>query len=356
MRERPSLSETFDSQPIAAIRRGEEVARAHAHRSVHVAQVDLLAGDPGDEERELVDRDVLAAADVDAVLEVGLHQGDDAVHHVVHVGVGAHRGPVAPDLDRAAVRGLRDLAAHRGGSLLAPAPPRPLGPVAVLEAGEADRHLVATAVGHRRALGVELLPAVLVVGQGRVGLGLVDLGLVRLHVAVDAGRRGEEVAGHAGGGRGVGHVQVDQAAVAHDLALGRVDEPHAAHVGRELVDLVEGLAVLGAHGRLAIGRVPQVDPLEVVGGGGRELGVLLVGATDPVAVLHQPPHEVAPDEAPRPAHQRRLLPPVRVAHRVPRVVVIVAGKLHAGRESCQWTLRYPRYPATPSQRPERADS
>jgi len=35
------------------------------------------------------------------------------------------------------------------------------------------------------------------------------------------------------------HVDVDQGAVAHDLALGAVDKAHAAHVCRQLIDLVE---------------------------------------------------------------------------------------------------------------------
>jgi hypothetical protein len=112
----------------------------------------------------------------------------------------------------------------------------------------------------------------------------------------------------------VGHVEVDQAAVAHDLALGGVDEPHPAHVGRELVDLVEGLAGRRAHGGLAGREVAQVDDVKVVGRGGRELGPLLVGAADPVAVPRQTLHEVAADEPARAPDERRLLPSAALAH------------------------------------------
>src|SRR5213593_1585468 len=64
----------------------------------------------------------------------------------------------------------------------------------------------------------------------------------RHHVPIHADRRREEVPWN-GSQRGcVGHVQVDQGVVAHDLALGGVNETHAAHVCGQVVDLVEPVA------------------------------------------------------------------------------------------------------------------
>ncbi len=58
--------------------------------------------------------------------------------------------------------------------------------------------------------------------------------LAGLHVAIDAHRRGEEVAGHAHLGGGVGHMNVNQRVVAQHLALGHGNEAHAAHIGGQL--------------------------------------------------------------------------------------------------------------------------
>ena len=63
----------------------------------------------------------------------------------------------------------------------------------------------------------------------------------------------------------------------HDLALGGVDEPHAARVGCELVDFVEGVRRKGQR-RTAGVCITQVDLQEVIGGSGAEFRLLLVGS------------------------------------------------------------------------------
>ena len=78
----------------------------------------------------------------------------------------------------AAVRRFGDLAAEGGGGLLAAARARCPRGRSVLEAGDPDDHAEAAAVGHGHALGVELFPAVLVVGQGGIGFRFGELGLV----------------------------------------------------------------------------------------------------------------------------------------------------------------------------------
>ena len=87
-----------------------------------------------------------------------------------------------------------DFAADGRRRLFASAAPGAFGPVAVLEPGDADLHAVLAAIGHGHALGVELLPAVLVVRIGGNGLLLVHLRFAGLHVAIDADRGGEEIA------------------------------------------------------------------------------------------------------------------------------------------------------------------
>src|SRR5687767_10208059 len=101
---------------------------------------------------------------------------------------------VPPDLDSAPIGRLGDLARDRRRRFLATAAPGALRAVAVLEAGDADLHVIASAIRQRYTLGVQLLPAVLVVRLSRVSLVLDHRWLAMGHVAVDADRGREEVA------------------------------------------------------------------------------------------------------------------------------------------------------------------
>ena len=221
---------------------------------------------------------------------------EDAVHEVVHVDEVADRGAVAPDLDLAAVGRLGDLARKGGGGLLAAAAPGALGAVAVLEAGDADLHPGGARVGEGHALGVELLPAVVVVGRGGVGAVLVDLRVAGPHVVVDADGGREEVAPDASRGGLVAHVGVDEHAVVHDLRRGAVDEAHAAHLGGELEHGVGRAAAGERQGADAVLAVSEVSEEEVVGRGRGELGPLAVGAADPPAAALEFAREVGADE------------------------------------------------------------
>ncbi len=97
-------------------------------------------------------------------------------------------------------------------------------------------------------------------------------------------------------------MDIDQGAVPHDLAFGRVDEAHAAHVGGQLEDLVEGPLRRFDRGP-AVFFVPEVQNPEIIGRRRRELGVFQVDAPHPIAVLFQPSHQVTPDESARAADQ-----------------------------------------------------
>jgi len=82
------------------------------------------------------------------------------------------------------------------------------------------------------------------------------------------------------------HVDVDQRAVVHDLALGRVDEAHAAHVRRQLVDLIERARVERQR-RLAVRLFAQVEQQELIGLGGRELVLFDVHPAHPIPLALQ---------------------------------------------------------------------
>src|SRR5690606_32681111 len=73
----------------------------------------------------------------------------------------------------------------------------------------------------------------------------------------------------------------------------------------QLVDLLEG--ALEVERGAAGGHVAQIGDLEVVGRGGRELGILQVHATNPKSLGPQPPREVTADEPTGAQNQRRAL-------------------------------------------------
>ena len=193
--------------------------------------------------------------------------------------------------------GLDDLAAHRGGGLLAATVIGAFRPVDVVVAGDAGRHAVILAVVAGHAFAEQLLPAVAVFRQGRIGVGFLqrrDVGLGLLVAVVDAGRRRIEEARHARLLGGDQHVGADQHRQ-HALRLVGLDEPHAAHVGGQVVDH------LGVLGRLAAG-LEQGQVAHLVLDARRLLVPLLErlhvhGADLAVTALLKHAHQMATDEA-----------------------------------------------------------
>ena len=154
---------------------------------------------------------------------------------------------------------------------------------------------------------MQLLPAVGVLGLGRVGVLLVERRDVRVGLevlGVDARRRGVEVALDAVLVGRLDRVEVDQRVVVEDRGVVARDEAHPAHVGRERVDVVDAAGRL--EGLLA---QAQVADLELVGVDRGVLGHLEVDAADPVAALLEVGHQVVADEAAGSGHEDSLHDP-----------------------------------------------
>src|SRR5439155_12151576 len=151
----------------------------------------------------------------------------------------------------------------RGGRLLSSAGPGALRAVAVLEPRDSHRNSVLPAERLSDSLGIELLPPVLIIWERWVCPFLRKLWLTGLHITVDTDRGGEEIPLDARARSGVDHVDIDQSAVAHNLALGRMDEPHAAHVGRQLIDGIEA-ARLQRQRRFTGVLLPQIEQEKVI--------------------------------------------------------------------------------------------
>ena len=167
-------------------------------------------------------------------------QADRAVGAVVDIHERAGLLAVAPDLDLVLARHLGGdhLAADRGRRLLAAAVVGALGAVDVVVAGDPGGDAVVFTIVAGHPLAEQLLPAVAVLRHRRVGVLFLergDVGAGLLVAVVDAGRRRIEEALGAGFLGGHQHVGADQHRQ-HALGLVGLDEAHAAHVGRQVVD------------------------------------------------------------------------------------------------------------------------
>src|SRR5712691_9713564 len=237
--------EADDRLPAQDLAQARVVAVASSH-ALRLGQVvlllDVLAGDLGHDVDQLVDRDHTVLTEVERLAKVRPHQPGDALHAVVDVAVGPRLLAIAPHVDHVLLLGEGDLAADGRRRLLATAV---VGPERAEDVVEADRPgLEAEVVGVVAAhpLGVELLPAIAVLGAGRVGVFFLerrDVGLVLEVARVDAGRRRVEEPGDAVDARRIQRVDVDQHVVAADLGLVGMDEADAAHVRRQGIHLVD---------------------------------------------------------------------------------------------------------------------
>src|ERR1051326_2240452 len=170
-----------------------------------------------------------------------------------------------------------------------------------MEAHDAGLEAVVLGVVPALPLAEQLLPSVTVLGIGRIGvifLERCDVG-ARLSVTrVDARGARVEIPLNPIQPCGLEHVDVDQHVVVHDHSLVMLDEADAAHVGGEVVNLVD------AAGRLeAVAPATQVEQLELVGARSFVFGKFDIDAADPVSAVLQVAHQVVSNEATRTSHQ-----------------------------------------------------
>jgi hypothetical protein len=103
--------------------------------------------------------------------------------------------------------------------------------------------------------------------------------------------------------RGFEHLGVDENVVAADIGMGSGDITDAAHIGGEVVNLVEAVA----RGQFAMLDLAKIQNLELIRGTGLIFGIFNVGAPDPVAIPLQSFYEVMPNESSRARYQNPLL-------------------------------------------------
>ena len=223
----------------------------------------------------------------------------DAQHTILNISVASGLRAVAPDHDliRPAVLGLDDLAADGSRGLLAPAVPGAVRAVDVMEAGGKSLHASFGPVFLAEHLGKQFLPAVAALGHGGIGIRFLERPHIRILLerrVVHAGRGSKEIAVHPGLVGGFEHMGVDQGR-AHALNAEALDETHAAHIGRQVIDLDRVL-----HGALAGIAVAEVEA-QVFDAGDALVPVaqrlLVHGADAGVTQVMEVPHQRPADKS-----------------------------------------------------------
>jgi len=307
--------------PVPQRRRRLPAQLVQDHRVVRVAAVDALRLRQVvlpiqihldrflDHVDQPVDRHQLVGAEINRLGDIGMHDLLRPFHAVVDVHERAGLRPVAPDHDLLVAGELpRNRLAREGRRGLFP--PAVVGAertVHVVVARDAGREPEVLPEVAAHPLAEELLPAVAVFGQGRVGIRLrkrLHIGGVLLLGVVDAGAGGVEEAIDIIVPRGHQQMRVD-AHAEHTQGLVVLDEAHPAHVGSEVVDLIDVLQsavaiLLFAQVERAVVRLRKLLKPAVRG--------LDVDRTDLRESLpEQVRHEVAADEAARPADDHGLV-------------------------------------------------
>src|SRR5579872_1011545 len=282
------------------------VAAANALRLGQVMPLrQLFAGDAADHVDEVVDADHFVGAEVEGLAMVRGHQADQAFDAIIHVHVGTRLMAVAPDLDLAAIFRVRDFTGDRSRRLLLAAVVGSQRTVNVVEADDARLEFVIAVVVAAKLFGEELLPTVARLGIGGIGVLFLqrnEIGRLLLVLRVNASRRGEEELLHAILLARLEHVRVDENVVLGDIGQERRDVTDAAHIGREVVDLIDPLGR-----REAVFPHAQVQNLEVISSRGFVLGMLNVDPTYPVAIRLQTLDEMMTDETTCPSYQNTSL-------------------------------------------------
>jgi len=93
-------------------------------------------------------------------------------------------------------------------------------------------------------------------------------------------------------------MDVAQSVVMHDLALSEGNKPHTAHIGRQLVNLIEG-AFLNRERRCAISRLSQVKKQEFISRRRCKFVLLDINTTDPIPFVLEFLDEMPTDETSR---------------------------------------------------------
>jgi hypothetical protein len=91
---------------------------------------------------------------------------------------------------------------------------------------------------------------------------------------------------------------IDQNVIATDVGVIRGNVANAAHVGGEIVDLIDS----PARSQEAVLGLTQIQDFEVIAGRNFIFWVLNVNAADPMAVRFETLYQVVPNEAAGPRH------------------------------------------------------
>ena len=171
-----------------------------------------------------------------------MHDAVNALHAVINIHETAGLMAVAPDGDLlvAGVNGFDHLPAQGRRGFFAAAVPGAVRAVDIVEPRDGRLHAAFMPVFLAEHFGHELFPAVTALRHGRIRIGFLEgahVGILLQQGVVGAGRGGIKITAGAGAVGLLDHVRVDEDG-AQALHAKPLDETHAAHVGRQVIDLV----------------------------------------------------------------------------------------------------------------------
>src|SRR5882762_6895217 len=108
------------------------------------------------------------------------------------------------------------------------------------------------------------------------------------------------------------HMDVDEGAIVHDLALGRMDKSHSTHISSQLVHLVE-LAACDCQRGFAVLSAAEVQQPKFVSRARAVLVLLDIHSANPVTLPLQFLDQMAADEPTCATHQCSLQEPSSLA-------------------------------------------
>ena len=194
--------------------------------------------------------------------------------------------------------GQRNLPAHRRRRLFAAPVVGPQRAVHVVEPHQAGIQAIILRKVQAELLGVELLPAVARLRVRWVSVFLAQgidcrIHLFRLRVNASRGRKKKSL--YILKPAGFEHVHIDQRIVAGDVCMIGRNKPDAAHVRRQVVNLIDA----STRSDQAIVELAEIQKLELVRLGGFVFRLFDVHASHPVTVRIQAVDQVMSNKPPR---------------------------------------------------------
>src|SRR6266436_436912 len=266
-----------------------------------VTLADALAGNPGNDVDQFVDRDHAVLSQIDRIAMIALHQPVNTFDTIVDVAIRSGLSTVSPDFNVVTIIGQRNLATNCRRRFFAAAVIRPQRTKDVMKPHHPRVQSKIFGVVTADAFHIELLPTIAVFRVGRICVLFLqrsDIRVLLFETGIDARARSIEVTLDSILSSGFDRMQIHERAIAHDLGLVTLDKSDPAHVRSQAIDMVNA-----ARGLQAAFPLRQIEELEFLGRSAFVLWLFDIHAAHPIAALDQILRQMMTDETTRAGNQ-----------------------------------------------------